>query len=94
MDDVRAMLKKADSLLSTGHALEAMTHYMAVAQFYTAQGFALKAIAIWKQVRSIATRENQPTFDADARGQLIVLYRSLGLEQDAVAIEAERNRQH
>ena len=92
MDDPRGMLKKADSLLVARDVKGALVHYISVAQFYAAQGFALKSIAIWKQIRSIAQRENEPTFDADARAQLITLYRSLGLQADAAAIEAERSR--
>jgi hypothetical protein len=94
MDDPRAMLKKGDSLLSASDIRGAIAAYTQVAQYYATQGFALKAIAIWKQIRAIAQRENELAIDASAKAQLITLYRSLGLEQDAVAIEAERNRQH
>jgi hypothetical protein len=89
MDEPRAMLKKGDSLLASGHAREAMAAYTSVAQHYATQGFALKAVAIWKQIRAIAIREHEATFEADARTQLITLYRSLGLTSDAEALENE-----
>jgi hypothetical protein len=94
MDDPRAMLKKADALLGSGNYRDAAIHYMGVAQYYAAQGFALKAIAVWKQVRSIAAREHDTALDADARAQMIPLYRSLGLEADALALEAETRTRH
>jgi len=94
MDDPRGMLKKADSLLAGGNYREAVIHYMGVAQFYAAQGFALKSVAIWKQIRTIAAREHDPRLDADARAQMIPLYRSLGLETDALALEAEGSSLH
>jgi len=87
--DPRATLKKADALLAGGNYREAAIHYMAVAQFYASQGFALKSIAIWKQIRDIAQREHDANLDADARTNLIPLYRSLGLEADAAALERE-----
>ena len=77
----REVLKKADALLTAGDAQGAIAYYKTVAQFYAAQGFALKSIAVWKQIRTIDAH------DADARSQLIALYRSLGLEQDARALE-------
>jgi len=89
MDDPRTMLKKADALLGSGKPREAAIHYMAVAQLYAAQGFALKSVAIWKQIRTIAQREHDAALDADARANLIPLYRSLGLEADAAALERE-----
>jgi len=89
MDDPRAMLKKADALLVARDIHGAIAAYASVAHFYASQGFALKAIAIWKQIRGIAERENQHTIDADARAQLITLYRSLGLISDAEALENE-----
>jgi hypothetical protein len=77
----RDVLKKADALLVAGDAQGAVAYYKTVAQFYAAQGFALKSIAVWKQILAI------PGFDAEARPQLITLYRSLGLEHDARALE-------
>jgi len=87
MDGPRDMLKKADSLLAGGNYREAVIHYMAAAQSYTAQGFALKAIALWKQIREIAARNHDAALDADARAQMIPIYRALGLESDAQALE-------
>ncbi|HEX4517779.1 MAG TPA: hypothetical protein VH054_29760 [Polyangiaceae bacterium] len=89
MDEPRAILKKGDSLLASGDARAAMAAYTSVAQFYAKQGFALKAVAIWKQVRAIAVREHEATIEADARAQLVTLYRSLGLTSDAEALEKE-----
>jgi hypothetical protein len=92
--DVRAMLKKADALLGSGDIHGAVAAYTTVAHHFAAQGAAIKAIAIWKQVRTIAARESEPTFDADARAQLITLYRSIALEADALALEAEGETRH
>jgi hypothetical protein len=89
MDEPRATLKKADSLLASGYAREAIAAYASVAQHYATQGFALKAVALWKQIRVIAERERDPSLGADARTQLITLYRSLGLVSDAEALEKE-----
>jgi pilus assembly protein FimV len=90
MEEPRAMLKKADVLLGAGDAKGAVDLYVRVAQFYGEQGFALKAIAIWKQIRTIAARElRDKALDANVRAQLITMYRSLGLEADAHALEAE-----
>lgn len=90
--DPRATLKKADSLLVARDVKNALIHYMSVAQFYAAQGFALKSIAIWKQIRSIAQRENELALDADARKALVALYRSLSLNADADALENESRK--
>jgi len=89
MDEPRTMLKKADALLSSGDVRGAIAAYTGVAHHFASQGFALKSIAIWKQIRTLAQREGDPSLDADARAQLIPLYRSLGLEQDARTLEAE-----
>ena len=84
----REALKRADDLLKRGQAEEAADVYKRVALFYASQGFSLKAIALWKQIRQVAG--HVPALDAEARKQLIPLYRSLGLEQDARTLEAER----
>jgi len=94
MDGPRYMIKKGDSLLAGGNYREAVIHYMAAAQHYAAQGFALKAIALWKQIRAIAQREHDAKLDADARANLIPLYRSLALEADALALEGETHTRH
>jgi hypothetical protein len=90
----RDMIKKGDALFAGGNYRDAAVHYMGAAQFYAAQGFALKAIALWKQIRTIAQREHDATLDADARANLIPLYRSLSLEADALALEAEAHTRH
>jgi hypothetical protein len=90
----RDMIKKGDSLFKSGNYREAAIQYMGAAQFYAAQGFALKSVALWKQIRSIAASEHDSKLDADARANLVPLYRSLGLEADAQALEAETKTRH
>ena len=81
MDEPRAMLKKAEVLLTRNDIPGAVALYTSVAHFYAAQGFALKAVAVWKQVLAIAEKHHNRAFDADARVQLITL------ETDARALE-------
>ena len=55
--------------------------HASVAHFDAAQGFKLKSVAVWKKVLARAPS------NTDARAQVIALYRSLGLEHDARALE-------
>jgi hypothetical protein len=92
VDDARRLLKEGDSFLKAGEMRAALDRYAEVARGYAAAGFATKAIAIYLQIRKIV-REHAPDarpLDDEARQKLSVLYRSVGLVADAVAIESEK----
>lgn len=93
--DVRALLKTADAMARDGDDHGAIRGYAEAAREYAKQGFALKALAVWKQLREIAKRDPaHHAADAEARAAMIALYRALGLESDAVALETDRSRVH
>ena len=87
--DRRGLLRKADLLLRTGDYRAALDTYAVVARSFASEGFSLKALAVWKQVREILRRHtpDRVELDMEARDALVALYRSLGLENDAKAIE-------
>ena len=76
-------------LVTTGDYRAALDKYAVVARSFASDGFSLKAVAVWKQVREIIRQHaaNQVELDTEARVALITLYRSLGLENDAKALE-------
>jgi len=78
-------------LLCAGDPSGALRAYAEAARSFTREGFALKAVAIWRQIRQIIQRQapRNVELDAEARAALPPLLRSLGLEQDARAIEDE-----
>ena len=90
---MRALLAEGDALAKTGDYGPAVRRYAEVARAYAQEGFSLKAIAVWKQVREIirAHAPSERELDAEARRQLPLLYRELGLLEDASAIENERD---
>ena len=66
---------------------EAIATYDRVGQFYSAQGFALKAIAVYKQIRELI-RKHVPQLE-DRYGHIVpklaTIYTQLGLTSDALA---------
>src|ERR1700728_4035078 len=65
----------------------AVATYERVGKFYAAQGFSLKAIAVYKQIREIITR-HVPTLEdrySHIAPKLAELYQQLGLTSDALA---------
>ncbi len=85
-DETRDPLRACDALAKSGKHREALVPYVEAARTYAAKGFALKAVAVYVQVRRLV-REHAPDaydVDAEARAQLIVLYRQLGLVADAL----------
>jgi tetratricopeptide (TPR) repeat protein len=76
--DVRILLKIGDLQFRRGAREDAVATYSKVARGYEDQGFALKAIAVYKQILSI-----DPNL-TDLHGKLAELYVQLGLVPDAL----------
>jgi tetratricopeptide (TPR) repeat protein len=85
--DVRTLLKIGDLYLRMDQYVEAIATYEGVGQFYSQQGFALKAIAVYKQIREII-HKHVPHLE-DRFGHIVPrlaeLYTQLGLTSDALA---------
>lgn len=85
--DVRTLLKIGDLYLKLEQYGEAITTYEQVGQFYSQQGAALKAIAVYKQIREIINKH--ASHMADRFGhivpQLAELYVQAGHTSDALA---------
>lgn len=76
--DVRIWLKIGDLWAKHGDQRQAVDTYLKVAEFYSEQGFYLKAVAVYKQILNIdATQVN-------INLKLSELYRQLGLVNDAI----------
>ena len=81
-NDMRTLLKVGDLQLELEDYAEAVATYERVASFYDHQGFALKAIAIYKQILEIV-RKNLPHVEeryAHVGLRLGELLKQLGLE--------------
>lgn len=76
--DVRIWLKIGDLYAKLGKKPEAAETYSKVAQFYSDQGFYLKAVAVYKQILKIEPRL------VDVNHKLAELYKQLGLLSDAM----------
>ncbi|HEX4461335.1 MAG TPA: tetratricopeptide repeat protein, partial [Polyangia bacterium] len=76
--DVRIWLKIGDLYAKLGKKSEAAETYSKVAQFYSDQGFYLKAVAVYKQILKIEPRL------VDVNQKLAELYKQLGLLSDAM----------
>ena len=76
--DVRIWLKIGDLYAKLGKKPEAAETYAKVAQFYSDQGFYLKAVAVYKQILKIEPRL------VDVNHKLAELYKQLGLLSDAM----------
>lgn len=85
------LIREADALLKNGSFELAAHGYAKVARFYEGSGFALKATALWKMVRQVIDghQVRASHLDREAKGRLIELYRSLGMEADVRALEDE-----
>lgn len=75
--DVRTLLKIGDLQTRIGNNAEATSTYGLVAQFYSDQGFFLKAVAVYKQILKL-----DPNL-IDVNLKLADLYHQLGLMSDA-----------
>ncbi|EYF08851.1 tetratricopeptide repeat protein [Chondromyces apiculatus] len=85
--DVRTLLKIGDLYLKTDEYVDAITTYERVGEFYSGQGFALKAIAVYKQIREIINKYVPHLSDRFGHivPRLAELYVQLGLTSDALA---------
>lgn len=86
-NDARTLLKIGDLQSRMGAHAEAIGTYDRVGQYYAAQGFALKAIAVYKQIRELI-QKHAPHL-ADRYGHIVPklaeIYTQLGLTSDALA---------
>ncbi len=86
-NDARTLLKIGDLQARLSAYPEAIATYDRVGQFYAEQGFALKAIAVYKQIRELI-KKHAPDL-ADRYGHIVPkladIYTQLGLTSDALA---------
>ncbi len=86
-NDARTLLKIGDLQARLQAYPEAIATYDRVGQYYTSQGFALKAIAVYKQIRELI-KKHAPAL-ADRYGHIVPklaeIYTQLGLTSDALA---------
>ena len=86
-NDARTLLKIGDLQARLSAYPEAIATYDRVGQFYASQGFALKAIAVYKQIRELI-KKHAPEL-TDRYGHIVPkladIYTQLGLTSDALA---------
>jgi tetratricopeptide (TPR) repeat protein len=86
-NDARTLLKIGDLQARLQAYPEAIATYDRVGQHYASQGFALKAIAVYKQIRELI-KKHSPEL-ADRYGHIVPklaeIYTQLGLTSDALA---------
>jgi tetratricopeptide (TPR) repeat protein len=86
-NDARTLLKIGDLQSKMEAYGDAIGTYERVGKFYASQGFALKAIAVYKQIREIIAK-HVPNLEepyAHITPKLAELYQQLGLTSDALA---------
>jgi pilus assembly protein FimV len=89
--DVRIWLKIGDLCARKGAKQEAVDTYLKVAEYYSEQGFYLKAIAVYKQILKIDSSR------VDVNLKLAELYKQLGLLNDSMQqyeLVANHHMQH
>jgi tetratricopeptide (TPR) repeat protein len=86
-NDARTLLKIGDLQSKMEAYADAVATYERVGKFYASQGFALKAIAVYKQIREIVTRYVPQLEEryGHIAPKLAELYQQLGLTSDALA---------
>ncbi|MBX3202266.1 MAG: tetratricopeptide repeat protein [Labilithrix sp.] len=86
-NDARTLLKIGDLQAKQGIYADAINTYESVGKLYSHQGFALKAIAVYKQIREIIAK-HVPQLEeryGHIAPKLAELYQQLGLTSDALA---------
>ena len=86
--DARTLLRIGDLQIKATNYSEAISTYESVGRLYASQGFALKAIAVYKQIRDIVAKYTPSAVDRYAHipPKLAELYEQLGLAREAVAV--------
>ena len=86
-NDARTLLKIGDLQSKMEAYADAVATYERVGKFYASQGFALKAIAVYKQIREIIAKHVPQLEDkyGHITPKLAELYQQLGLTSDALA---------
>ncbi len=86
-NDARTLLKIGDLQSKMEAYADAVATYERVGKFYSSQGFALKAIAVYKQIREIIAKHVPQLEDrySHLTPRLADLYQQLGLTSDALA---------
>ncbi len=86
-NDARILLKVGDLQSKMEAYADAVATYEKVGKFYAAQGFALKAIAVYKQIRELIAKHVPQLEDryGHIAPKLAELYQQLGLISDALA---------
>ena len=86
-NDARTLLKVGDLQSKMEAYADAVVTYEKVGKFYASQGFALKAIAVYKQIREIIAKHVPQLEDryGHITPKLAELYQQLGLTSDALA---------
>lgn len=86
-NDARTLLKIGDLQARMQAYPEAIATYDKVGQFYASQGFALKAIAVYKQIRELIEKHVPHLADRYSHivPKLAEIYAELGLTSDALA---------
>ncbi len=95
-NDARTLLKIGDLQLKMEAYGDAIATYERVGRYYSAQGFSLKAIAVYKQIREIL-HKHVPQLEeryAHIAPKLAELYQQLGLVSDALAALEELAVRH
>ena len=75
--DIRLLLRLGDLESRIGKNQEALDHYRRAAQHYLTEGFLLKAMGVFKQMRKLAPQ------DLPLAMELALLYEQVGLQGDA-----------
>jgi RimJ/RimL family protein N-acetyltransferase len=86
--DARARLKLADLYAKTGAFPDAMASYEAVGKFYSDQGYVVKSVAAYKQLRTLQ-KEKAPRLAADYAHVLPILadlLQRIGLAEEAASV--------
>src|SRR5437667_200929 len=86
-NDARTLLKIGDLQSKMEAYPDAISTYERVGKFYATQGFALKAIAVYKQIRELIAKHSPQLEEryGHITPKLAELYQQLGLTSDALA---------
>lgn len=74
-DDLRSRLKLGDAYVQAGRRADALAHYLVVARAYARLGFALKALAVFRECMGLG---------ADVRDEALEQAHALGLGDESV----------